>query len=65
MKTITYNGDIVSKPADFHHSPQIKHSIVPAQPVPYNLWGEIIRAQLLGKEVEDIVLVKKSNLLIK
>jgi hypothetical protein len=64
MKVITHNGLIVDKP-NITHSPQIKHSIVPAQPIPFNAWGEIIRAQLLGKEVDDIVLVKKSNLLIK
>lgn len=59
-----YHGQQVEKPKGFTHSPSIQHSIVPAQKVPFSLWGEIIRAELksltLGGQsgVEDCELIK-------
>ncbi len=62
---INYYGQEVTKPEGFSPTPTIEYSIVPAQRVPFDLWGEIVRAELkssaLGKHsgIEDCILVKK------
>lgn len=65
---LNFYGEQVEKPKGFYHSPSIDYSIVPAQRVPFSLWGEVIRAELnqivLGKQsdVEDCELIKVHTL---
>jgi len=65
---LNYFGQEVTKPVGFCHMPSVEHTIVPAQRIPFSLWGEVIRAELnsmiKGKPsgIEDCVLVKKYTL---
>ncbi len=52
----------LTKPPGFTHNPVISHTIKPAQPIPFNLWNEVIRAQVNGEDAEEIALVKMSPL---
>lgn len=61
MKVITWNGIKVDKPA-MQHNPQVAYTIRPAKPIPFNVWSDSIKDEIMGKEVDDVLLVKVTKL---
>lgn len=60
MKNLNISGfNLLTKPANYKPTLSIHHSIIPAKTQPFNSWGETVRAEIDGKKVEDIALVKK------
>jgi len=68
----TYHGIEAYQPEGWNPKPTIEYSIVPVQRMPFELWGELVRAELKSRVLRcpieerfadlDCVLVKKYTL---
>jgi len=62
MKVITWTGLIVEKPKEIRHQPAINRTVKPVQTIPFSLWGECLRASIMGERVKDVTLVTEYHL---